>query len=129
LAIILKSSPFFITKEQASAYSSEGEKPIELQVASWGTQVVSFKAEAGETLAIEFKPLLYDIGFELTFKPDDREDAQILYPNQRFKDSTKVEKVAPLNGTFNAKFDNSYSYMTAKTIHYKAIVIPNIETH
>jgi len=126
LATILKSSPFFITKEQAGG--SEGDKPIEIQIACWGTQVVSYKAEVGETLIIEFKPVSYDIGFELSFKPDDKEDVQMLYPNQRFKDSTKVEKVAPLNGTFNAKFDNSYSYMTVKTVQYKAVIVPKIES-
>jgi len=124
LAAILKSSPFFITKEQASSCDSESDKPIELQIAAWGTQVVPFKAEVGETLTIEFKPTAYDVGFELSFKPDDSDIVQILYPNQRYKDITKIDKIAPLSGTFNAKFDNSYSYMTTKTVHYKAVIVP-----
>jgi len=68
----------------------------------------------------------YNINFSVDFFNDNKEKLEVRAPSKLLADQGEFS--SSVGGTVTLIFDNSFSYLRAKSIQYSAIVIPNDET-
>jgi len=119
---ILENSPFFVTKDEANALSEETEVVVS---ADYSTHL---DMEPGETINWTFHTKEKDIGFSVGFRTEYKTEEVV--PMTRV--NSHLDKVA---GNYSAKesgqcwltWDNSYSWLSKKTLVYSVFKDPPVQ--
>lgn len=131
LAVVLKDSPFFVTREQADIANAEMGKEVKVLVKT--NHTINVPVAVGDTFGWEFKTNK-DIKFQAKFVPAkeceaDNEPVEIhplMLVNSHLAPCTD-EFVAPCAGVMTLFFDNSYSWLSNKDLTIKTKITPNQE--
>lgn len=130
LAVVLKDSPFFVTREQADIANAEQGKEVKVLVKT--NHTINVPVAMGDTFGWEFKTNK-DIKFQAKFTPAKEEDgaeASEIHPLMLVNSHLAPcadEFVAPCAGTMTLFFDNSYSWLSNKDLTIKTKITPNQE--
>jgi len=123
-ATILEGSPFFVAKGEVGPDDATTELT---EVVVSKKHEIRVRAATGDTLVYEFSTVGKDIEFALAFEAKGTIEAEVLKEQERVNsnvEAIKDEVVADKDGSFVLKWDNSYSWLSSKTLHYKAYVVP-----
>jgi len=123
LTPIVKSSPFFLTKEEAERYKSN-DAPSSLLVQKWATADVVREVRKNQVVHFEFTTKDYDIVYSLSVFPEGQKESAVvvLLPSSRVDShvsSVKGKHVCPVGGRMVLQFDNSKSWVTDKEVSYR----------
>lgn len=133
LAVVLKDSPFFITREQADIANAEQGKEVKVLVKT--NHTITVPVANGDTFAWEFRTNK-DIKFQAKFTPTKEEaeskgvEAEEIHPLMLVNSHLAPcadEFVAPCGGVMTLFFDNSYSWLSNKDLTIKTKITPNQE--
>jgi hypothetical protein len=96
------------------------DKKVDIGARSKHIEILEVGQEGG-TVSWSFKCVGYDINFEIILENSSGEES-VLLPRERYHSSAMEcfdGNVLSEAGTITLIFDNSYSYLTSKTVHYK----------
>ena len=115
---ILEGSPFFVSKNEAGGDDSTTESK-ETTVSK--EFVAKVRAKEKDTVVVEFTTVGKDIGFSVYFETKAGE-SNVVREYERVDSHVKGltdQLVAEADGFFLFKWDNSYSWLSSKTLRYK----------
>ena len=131
LAVVLKDSPFFVTREQADIANAESGQEVKVLVKT--DHKIEVPVGEGDVFSWEFRTNK-DIKFQAKFTPAkecaDKNEAAEIHPLMLVNSHlapVQDEFTAPCAGLMTLFFDNSYSRLSNKDLTIKTKITPNPE--